>query len=105
MTALEWKECMKDFVDGVDRELRSTTPMKSRGHLRAFRERLVKCRTARDRKRFDRDLETLLGSKSYLRAAAKSYLRKRAIPALAAATAAANQVVQVLAKALAKQGT
>ncbi len=63
---------MADLVVRVERELRPTVPIRARLELRAFRVRLARSRTARERKRFDRELDTLLGSESYLRAGLQS---------------------------------
>jgi IS5 family transposase len=68
---------MEEIIDGVQGELGSTIPAKTRGALDTFRKRLEQNLGGRRRKRFEQELEAFLQSKRGLRAATKRYLRKR----------------------------
>ena len=85
MTSSKWKAAMEDFIDGIERELRSSAPRKTRVVLNTFRTRLADARTMKSRKRFEQELESFLQSESALRAAATKYLRRKMRPIVAAA--------------------
>jgi hypothetical protein len=76
-----WEEVMRDFLDGIERELRPSSPLKSRADLRKFRRRLNGKRIEGGHKSFERGLEELLQGDRFLRRATERYLTKR-IPAL-----------------------
>lgn len=94
----DWKDTMKDILDGVERELCPSTPIKTRADLTAFRMCLDESPMVRRRKQFEQELEAFLQSKPFLRAAGKRYLRKKLIPALEMVTAVMNEVARVLAQ-------
>jgi len=89
---------MEELLDGVQQELGSTVPIKTKVALDTFRKRLDETLVARRRKRFEQELEAFLQSKRALRAAAKRYLRKKIPPAIEAAVAVMKQALAVLAK-------
>jgi hypothetical protein len=89
---------IEDLLDGVERELRSSVPVKTRVALNAFRMRLSEGRVARRREHFEQELDTFLQSEPFLRAATKRYLRKKMLPAIAAAIAALKRALPFLAK-------
>jgi hypothetical protein len=90
---------MEELIDGVQRELGSTIPTKTKVALHTFRKRLDENLGARRRKRFEQELEAFLQSKRALRAAAKRYLRKKMPPAIKAAISALKRARRLLAKA------
>jgi hypothetical protein len=94
----EWKDMMKDFLDGVERELRPSASMKTKVALNVFRSRLNQEHTPRRRKHFEQELEAFFQSGPFLRAAAKRYLRKRIIPAIETAVALVKRAQPFLTK-------
>ncbi len=93
-TYSQWKATMEEVIVGVQRELGSTIPTKTKVALHTFRKRLDENLGARRRKRFEQELEAFLQSKRALRAAAKRYLRKK----FKASIAASKRVLRLLAK-------
>jgi hypothetical protein len=98
MTLSEWKAVMEELLDGVQQELGTAVPIKTKVGLDTFRKRLRGTLVARRRKRFEQELEAFLQSKRALRAAAKRYLRKKIPPAIAAAIAVMKRAQLFLAK-------
>lgn len=54
-----WEEVMRDFLDGIEGELRSSPPLKSKADLSKFRNRLNRKRVEGGRNRFEQELEEL----------------------------------------------
>jgi len=98
MTTSEWKELMEEFLEGVEREFRSSTPTKTKFTLDAFRRRLNGAGVIRSRKRFERELDTFLKSEPFARAATERHLLKKIRSTVAAADAALNRALPLLAK-------
>ena len=88
---------MSDFLDEVERELRSTAPMMTRAALMAFRSQLDKSHTTRSRKSFERRLEAFIQSRSIVRDAARRYIRRVMPPLLVAAEVALKKARTILA--------
>jgi hypothetical protein len=78
---------MSGLLDGVERELRPSTPIKTKAALRTFRSRLGQRRVMQSRKPFERELEVFLQSSSILRAASRRHIRKKAPPIIFAVVA------------------
>jgi hypothetical protein len=95
----QWKDWMRDFVDGIERELRPSCPLKSRTDLGEFRGRLDTKRVRGGHKRFERELEELLQSDPFLRRATERYFAREVPAALEAALVVLEQAKVVLAKA------
>ena len=89
---------MEDFLDGVERKLRPSAPLKAKVTLNAFRKRLSEGHVARRRKRFEKELEAFLQSEPYLRAATKRYLKEKTIAAVGKAMKLLKRAAAVLAK-------
>jgi len=87
---------MMELLDGVQRELGSAVPNKTKAALDAFRERLDEISVVRKRQRFERELEAFLQSKPALRAASERYLCERIPPAIEAAVAAMMRALPLL---------
>jgi hypothetical protein len=98
MTSSDWKIWMEELINGVEQELRSTTPIKARVALHTFRGRVSRCRDLRKRKQFERELDAFLQSKPLLRGAARRYIRKIAPPIIKAALAALKRAEPYLPK-------
>jgi len=90
---------MRDFIDGIERELRSSCPLKSKTDLGKFRSRLNAKRLRGGRKRFERELEELLQSDRFLRQATERHLARVVPAAIEAALVLLEQGKAVLAKA------
>jgi hypothetical protein len=73
----KWKDIMEDLLDGIEGELRPSTRLRAKKSLRPFRTRLSRSLTARERKRFERELEAFLQGEPIVRAASKRFLKKR----------------------------
>ena len=99
LTFSQWKATMAGLIDGVQRELGSTIPTKTKVALHTFRKRLGENQGARKRKRFEQELEAFLQSNRALRAAASRYLRKKMPPVIKAAISALKRARRLLAKA------
>jgi uncharacterized protein (DUF2267 family) len=97
-TLSQWKATMEELIDGVQRELGSTIPTKTRAALHTFRERLEKNLGRRRRKRFEQELEAFLQSKPALRAASKRYIRKKMRPLIKATIATLKRARRLLAQ-------
>jgi len=89
---------MEELVDGVQKELGPTVPVKTKVGLEAFRKRLRKPLIARRRKRFEQELEAFLQSERALRTAAQRYIRKKMPPIIKAAVAVMKQARALLGK-------
>jgi len=89
---------MEELIDGVQGEMDSRVPTKTRAALHTFRKRLEKNLGRRRLKRFEQELEAFLQSKPVLRAASKRYLRKKARPLIKAAIAALKRARRLLAQ-------
>jgi len=92
----QWKATMEELTDGVQGELGSMIPTKTRAALHTFRKRLEEKLGGRRRKRFEQELEAFLQSKPALRAASKRYLRKRMRPVMKAAIATLKRARRLL---------
>jgi hypothetical protein len=77
-TIEEGKKVMDDLLHGASRELSSSATRGARAALNELRARLKPIRTTRKLRRFEREVETFLQSKAFLRAATQRYLDKRA---------------------------
>ena len=93
-----WEEVMRDFLDGIERELRPSPPLKSRKDLSKFRNRLNGKRIKGGQKCFEQELEELLQSDRFLRRATERHLAKSAPPVIEAALIALAKTEAVLAK-------
>jgi len=60
LTLSQWKATMEGLIDGVQGELGSTIPTKTKAALHAFRKRLEENLGERKRKRFEQELEAFL---------------------------------------------
>jgi hypothetical protein len=89
---------MEELIDGVQQELGSSTPTKTRVALHTFRKRLDETLGRRKRKRFEQELEAFLQSKRALRAASKRYLRKKFRRVIKATTATLKRAQRLFAK-------
>ncbi len=98
LTLSQWKATMEELIDGVQGELGSTIPTKTKVALHTFRKRLDENLGDRRRKRFEQELEAFLQSKRALRAASKRYLRKKIPPAIKAAIGALKRARRLLAQ-------
>jgi len=98
MTLSQRKACMEELLDGVQQELGSTVPIKTKVALDTFRKRLHGTTVARRRKRFEQELEAFLQSKRALQAAAERYLCKKIPPVIEAAVAVMKRALPLLAK-------
>jgi hypothetical protein len=98
MTIAEWKTCMGDLVDGVERELRRTAPLKTKLALETFKCRLAMDPVARRRRPFERELEAFIQSTKGLQSAAERYIGRILPPALEAAAATLERARPYLTK-------
>src|SRR5712691_11386559 len=98
LTFSQWKTTMEELIEGVQRELGSTIPTKTRTVLHTLRKRLKENLGGRRRKRFEQELEAFLQSKPVLRAASKRYLRKKMRQVMKALTATLKRVRRLLAQ-------
>ncbi len=98
LTLSQWKAAMEELIDGVQGELGSTIPTKTKVTLHTFRKRFDENLSGRRRKRFEQELEAFLQSKRALRAASKRYLRKKIRPAIKAAIATLKRARRLLAQ-------
>jgi hypothetical protein len=98
MTRVEWKATMDDFLNGVELELPSTTSIEDMVQLKTFRGRLSSYSAKRKRKRFLRELDAFLLSKSYLRDASERHIRKIAPPIIEEAVATLRRATKLLAE-------
>lgn len=100
-SSTEWKHDMKAFLNGIESELRPSPPAKVRAALQAFRKRLERDSVGRRRKRFERELESVLQADPFLRRATERYFAKRVPAAMASALEVLDRAEHVL-KQLAK---
>jgi hypothetical protein len=98
LTPSEWKDASEEMIDGVQRELGSAIPAKTKVALHTFRKRLDENLGARRRKQFEQELEAFIHSKPALRAAAERYLGKKIRSEVKAAIAALKLALPLLAK-------
>lgn len=98
LTLLQWKATMEELIDGVQAEMGSAIPPKTRAAMHSLRERLEENSDGRGRKRFEQELEAFLQSKRALRAASKRYLRKRMRLVTKATIATLKRARRLLAK-------
>ena len=82
---------MRDFIDGVERELRPSCPSKSRTDLERFLNRLDEKRFRGGQKRFGQELEDLLQSDRFLRRATGRYFAREVPAAIEAALVASER--------------
>ncbi len=101
-TLSQWKAIMKEMIDGVQAELGSATPTKTRIALHTFRKRVDENLDGRKRKRkskrLEQELDAFFESKRYLHAAVSRYIMKKLRPALKAYVAAMVKARRVLAR-------
>ena len=76
MKTAAWKKYVRGLIDNVERELRPSTPAKSRVALNDFRIRINRDHVKRRRKRFQNDLDKLLETEPFLYAAANRFMKK-----------------------------
>jgi hypothetical protein len=93
-----WEEVMRDFLDGIEGELRPSPPLKSKADLSKFRNRLNRKRVEGGRNRFEQELEELLQSDRFLRRSTERHLAKTARAAIEEALVALENAEAVLAK-------
>jgi hypothetical protein len=98
MTNSEWKQCISDLLDGVERELPPIVPAETKATLQKFQRRLEWKHVTRKRKRFERKLEACLQSNPFLRAAAGHHIAKVLPPILERAVATLKQATLVLSR-------
>ena len=91
-------EWWAEFLDGVASELHPAAPESSRKALSALRSRVGECDDARTRRRFERDLDTLVENDRFVKPAAEWYLKKRVPKDLRAATETLARAQAVLAE-------
>jgi hypothetical protein len=103
MTGSGWKRSVEDLLDGVERELGASPPIRAHLALEAFRKRLADGRITRRREKIEQDLETYLESEPFLKVAANRHLRKIVVPAVKEALEAIALAETVLAKAKTKK--
>jgi hypothetical protein len=101
-TKPRWEEVMRDFLDGIERELRPSPPLKTAADLSKFRGRLNRKRIEGGHKRFEQELDELLQRDRFLRRATEPYLAKRVPVAIETALVALEKAEAVLGKV--KQG-
>ena len=70
MDRLSWQLAMEEFISGIERELRSSTPSRIRMALNAFRVRLKSRRLVGGRKHFEEQLESFIAENGDVRNAA-----------------------------------
>jgi hypothetical protein len=97
-TIAEGKKVMDDLLDGALEELSPSAPRGARAALNELRARLKPIRTTRKLRRFEREVETFLQSKPFLRAATQRYLDKKALRLLKAANAALKRAYAAILK-------
>lgn len=98
MKNAQWKAVMEELLDGVQRELGTPVPK-----LESFRARLNGSQVPRERREFEQELEVLLRSKPFLRAATERFLRKKARPVIEAAVSALDEAEAILAQCKSKK--
>jgi len=76
MTHPEWKRCMIDLLDGIERELDTDTPAEDRSELRSLRSSFERKRVTEARKPYERKAERLVDSRPYLFAAMHRHIGK-----------------------------
>jgi hypothetical protein len=96
MARKNWKSNLAELLNGVQRELGSTIPAKTKLALNSLRKELKGAIPARKRKRFERELGAFLHSTHRLRTATRKYLRKKAFPALKDAASALKRATFAL---------
>ena len=79
---------MEELLDGIERELRSSAPARTRLALNAFRVRLRAARIAGGQKRFEQELERFIDADFAVRGAAERYISTIMAPAIEAANVA-----------------
>lgn len=93
---------MRGLICGVRRELGRNAPATARAGLAAFEKRLALSSTNRKRKKFERELESYLAGKSYLRAAARRHLSKEMLRLVREIPPLMERVVTTLARTKAR---
>ncbi|MFZ0640636.1 MAG: hypothetical protein WA020_03620 [Candidatus Acidiferrales bacterium] len=96
MATTEWKRMWREFLNGIEKELRSAAPSSTKLVLNAFRRRLDQDTSTRRRKRFEQELEAVLERNPFLRSATRRYLSKRMQSALKAAAKAQDEAERIL---------
>jgi hypothetical protein len=96
MTNAEWKQCLCGFLDDVERELRSDTPIEDRNALGAMRRRIRAKRITRPRKPYENEVDALVESRAHLREAAHRHMGKVVPAAIERATSALLRAVDIL---------
>jgi hypothetical protein len=103
MRSADWKKMIEDLLDAIEGELRTSVPAKTKLTLNALRSRLGERDITRRRKRFDQELDELLTSDPFLRAATKRYFRRKVPQAIAEALVVLERAKVYLAKSGDKQ--
>lgn len=78
MTPREWKDFIIGTIDGVERQLRSSTPKSARLQLAELRECARKATTAKARKSCERRLDRLGESTPFFRGAVRRHIGEAA---------------------------
>ena len=74
MTNVEWKENMDELLDGVEDELCRSAPKKAHSILQEFRQRVARVKFRRERRAIERELEAVMKSAAYFRAAGRRHI-------------------------------
>jgi hypothetical protein len=98
-----WRQATEELLDAIEGELRVSVPNKTKAALNALRSRLNENDVARNRKRFAREMDALLESDPFLRAATVRYFRKEIPRVVSAALETLERAKPYLAKAKKKQ--
>ena len=86
MTTADWKSCMSDLFDGLERELPDLERAAIVPTLSQLRSRVMRC-TPQRRKKFEAELEAFLQSSITLQVAAQKYISRILLPTVEAAEA------------------
>jgi hypothetical protein len=78
MTSREWKDFIIGLIDGVERQLSSSTPKAARSQLAELRECAKKAKTARARKLCERRVDRLGESTPFFRGAVRRHIGEAA---------------------------
>jgi hypothetical protein len=93
---------MEEFISGIERELRSSTPSRIKMALSAFRVRLRARRLAGGRKHFEEQLESFIAENGAVRNAAERYLGAATVIAIEQARAVLARADKVIARSRAR---
>ena len=75
MTFPQWKACIKEFIDEIQKQPGVLISGETTASLKEFQKHLKKPLNARQRKRFDQKLEALILGNLALKRATEQYLK------------------------------